>query len=333
MNTTCHMSGLRMNRLGIFLSVVLVVHNQATELPERLREIADLLSPKVDDYEIIIVDNASQDDSISVLRHLSGENGLPNLQVFCLLNEVDEDIGFWVGIERSLGDFVITLDSLDQISILELMMEEICRQENHDIMFVYPSRFDIYRVVSEPFRMLYRALNRADSSFLSNNRIMNRKIINYILQHKYPIPIYRYVAVNPSFRRRIIRCNPNRVRTTSLRSKINRAFRYILSHERPLRLASVISFFSAIVNFLYTTYVFLVNLLLDKVEPGWTSLSLQFSVTFLLISIVLLLIGEYVLQSVKFSKDLLPYYVAEEFTSARSSRVSRLNVESFSEVT
>jgi hypothetical protein len=98
MNTTCHMSGLRMNRLGIFLSVVLVVHNQATELPERLREIADLLSPKVDDYEIIIVDNASQDDSISVLRHLSGENGLPNLQVFCLLNEVDEDIGFWVGI-------------------------------------------------------------------------------------------------------------------------------------------------------------------------------------------------------------------------------------------
>jgi len=321
-----------MKKSDIFLSVVLVVQDQAKELPERLSKIADYLSQKNDDYEIIIVDNASQDDSFLVLKGLSGEDGLPNLQVFRLLNKVDEDVGFWVGIERSLGDFVITLDGLDQICILELMMEEICRQENYDIVFVYPAGFDIYRFVSEPFRMLYRVLNRVDSSSLSNNRIMSRKIVNYILQHKYPIPIYRYVSVSPNFRRRIIRCNQSKVRARDLRSKIKKTVRYLLSQERPLRFASIISLISAIANFLYTAYVFSVNVLLEKVEPGWTSLSLQFSVTFLLISIVLLLIGEYVLQSVKFSKDLLPYYISEEFTSARSSRVSRLNVESSSEV-
>ena len=36
----------------------------------------------VSDYDIIIVDNASDDDSIFVLKTLTGGGGLPNLQIY-----------------------------------------------------------------------------------------------------------------------------------------------------------------------------------------------------------------------------------------------------------
>ena len=81
----------------VFLSVVFVVRDQSSQIESLLAEAAAHVSSFVSDYELIIVDNASEDESVAVLKKLTGEQGLPNLQVYALTKEVDADTAAWVG--------------------------------------------------------------------------------------------------------------------------------------------------------------------------------------------------------------------------------------------
>ena len=87
----------------VFLSVVLVVRNQSSQIEQLLTEAATHLKTLVSDYELIIVDNASDDDSVSVLSYLTRESGHPNLQVYALTKVVDTDTASWAGLENALA--------------------------------------------------------------------------------------------------------------------------------------------------------------------------------------------------------------------------------------
>ena len=93
----------------VFLSVVFVVRNQSNHIGSILADAVERMSSLVSDYELIVVDNASDDESISILKGLTTENGLPNLQVYALTKEVDTDTASWAGLENALGDFVVAV--------------------------------------------------------------------------------------------------------------------------------------------------------------------------------------------------------------------------------
>ncbi|UUZ57502.1 hypothetical protein LP419_26605 [Massilia sp. H-1] len=80
-------------------------------------------------------------------------------------------------------------------------------------------------------------------------------------------------------------------------------------------------------NLLYSVYVVAVGLLRSDVAPGWISLSLQQSGMFFLISLVLLVLGEYILNMASLSNEGPPYHVGQELTSVRVTRREKLNVE------
>ena len=101
-----------MDYFPCFLSVVFVVRNQSASVERILADAALIIADTVADYELIVVDNASDDDSVSILKGLTAENGLANLQVYALTKEVDTDTAFWVGLENALGDFVVVVDPL-----------------------------------------------------------------------------------------------------------------------------------------------------------------------------------------------------------------------------
>ena len=67
-----------MTYFPVFLSVVLVVRNQSAELRAIIEQMTHTVAPLVNDYELIIVDNASDDDSVAALKQLTGE---PDLRI------------------------------------------------------------------------------------------------------------------------------------------------------------------------------------------------------------------------------------------------------------
>lgn len=108
-----------------FLSVVFIVRNQSDTIESILSDATTVISNLVSDYELIIVDNASEDNSISVMKRLTGESGFANLQVYALTKEVDTDTASWVGLENALGDFVAVIDPLiDDINFLPELLDQ-----------------------------------------------------------------------------------------------------------------------------------------------------------------------------------------------------------------
>lgn len=318
----------------VFLSVVFVVRNQSIQLETILSDTAECVAPLVTDFELIIVDNASDDESITVLKNFTGEAGLPNLQVYALTNEVDADTASWVGLENALGDFIAVIDPLsDDIGFLPEMLDKAAG--GADVVFANnqqkPPQSLAYRFAKTAFNSFYRAFNGINlSKEAPQYRILSKRVVNFILQHPQPAVSYRHLPATGGFSRVNLDYSaaPKVFHIKRLSGNINRGIRLLVSTTKaPMRLVTSLSLFGAIANVLYSIYVVAVGFLKTDVAPGWISLSLQQSGMFFLISLVLLVLGEYILQMASLSNQGPLYYVGQEFTSARITRREKLNIE------
>ncbi len=323
-----------MSFFPVFLSVTLVVRNQSNRLEEILSEMTKRISALVSDYELIIVDNASDDESVAVLKSLTGETGHPNLQVYALTKEVDNDTAISVGLENALGDFLAVVDpTMDDLDLLPEMLDKSV--SGSDVVFANNDYKTVqslaYRVAYVIFNLLYKWFN---GIHLSNEapqfRVMNRKVINFILQHPQPSLTYRHLPATSGFSRTIINyaTKPKAPKSKDLGDSIDRGMRLLVSTTRaPMRIVMSLSIFGAVANLLYSIYVVAVGFFKTNVAPGWISLSLQQSGMFFLISLVLMVLGEYILHMASLSNEGPRFYVGQEFNIARMIRREKLNVE------
>jgi hypothetical protein len=318
----------------VFLSVVLVVRNQADQLKGMIAETVSALSPLVHDYEIIVVDNASYDDSIRVLKELTTEEGFPNLQVYALTKEVDGDTASWVGLESALGDFVGVINPLtEDISFLPEMLEAAV--QGADVVFARnthkPQRTLAYRTASWCFNYLYETLIGINlDRDAPHYRLLSKNVINFILRHSQPAMTYRHLPATGGFSRVNLSYShpPKRINAKRLGESIDRGMRLLVSTTRaPMRVVTALSLFGAGANLMYSLYVVAIGIFKTDVAPGWISMSLQQSGMFFLISLVLLVLGEYILQMASSSNEGPLYHVGQEFTSYRMTRREKLNIE------
>lgn len=318
----------------VFLSVVILVRNQSGQIKGLLTEISERISTLASDFEIIVIDNASDDTSIAALKALTGENGIANLQVYALTKEVDADTASWVGLENALGDFVAVLDPLaDDIAFLPELLDKAV--SGADVVFARNKRQPVqsfaYRCAFSLFNRLYKSFNGINlAKEAPQYRIVNKRVINFILQHPQPAMTYRYLPATGGFARVNLDYSsaPRLSHTKRLGDSIDRGMRLLVSTTRaPMRLVTSLSLFGAIANLIYSVYVVLVGMLKTDVAPGWISLSLQQSGMFFLISLVLLVLGEYILHMATLSNEGPLYHVGQEFTSARLTRREKLNIE------
>ena len=318
----------------IFLSVVFVVRNQSEHVQQMLTDAVVGMTSLVSDYELIIVDNASDDQSVAVLKSLTAENGLPNLQVYALTKEVDADTASWVGLENALGDFVAVIDPMaEDISFLPEMLDKAV--SGADVVFANnaqkPAQSWSYRAAYAVFYGLYKWFNGIDlAKEAPQYRILSKRVVNFILQHPQPAMTYRHLPATGGFARVNLNYSaaPRVSHLKDLGSSIDRGARLLVSTTRaPMRLVTSLSLFGAVANLVYSVYVLAIGLLKADVAPGWVSLSLQQSGMFFLLSLVLMVLGEYILNMASHSNEGPLYYVGQEFISARMTRREKLNIE------
>jgi len=159
---------------------------------------------------------------------------------------------------------------------------------------------------------------------------ISRRVVNYLLQFPDPQIKFRNLASTAGFSRTSITIPLQRTsgRDIRLRESLSRGIQLVTSSsETPLRMATSLSAFGAFASLAYSIYVVLIWAFKDDVSPGWASLSMQQSGMFFLISLVLLVLSEYVLEISRKANAGPAYYIANELTSARLTRKERLNVE------
>ena len=318
----------------MFLSVVFVLRNHAPEVEQVVSEAtADLLN-LISDYELIIVDNASDDNSLNILIDLTSQEKLPNIQVYALTKEVDINTASWVGLENALGDYIAIIDPLvDDISFLPEMLDKA--KSGADVVFARnlekPNQSFAYRSASAIFNRLYQIFNKVDLDKESPQyRVLSKRVVNFILQHPQPALSYRHLPATGGFRKINLTYNakPHCPSKQRLTDSIDRGLRLLVSTTvMPMRLVTWLSLFGAGANMLYSVYVVAIGIMKAEVAPGWISLSLQQSGMFFLISLVLLVLGEYILNMAKLANEGPLYHVGQEFTSARMTHREKLNIE------
>lgn len=323
-----------MAQFPVFLSVVLIVQNQAHQLNKILQDATTFVAHIVSDYELIVIDNASTDETTTVLQNITGEQGLPNIQSYSLLKEVDHDTASWVGLENALGDFIAVIDPLtDDFSMLVQMLDKAV--SGADVVFAHneyqPPQSLLYKIAYAVFNFIYKASNGVNlSKEAPLYRVVNKRIVNYLLQFPQPVVSYRYLPATKSFKHISLsyQYNPPTSRPKNFKEGLNRGMRMLVSTTRtPMRLVSTLCLFGATANLLYSFYIMLIALFKNNIAPGWVSMSLQQSGMFFLISLVLLVLSEYLLHMVSLTNEGPLYVVGQELTSARMTRLEKLNVE------
>ncbi len=321
----------------VFLSIVSVVRNQGDHLESIIQSTSGKLSSLVTDYELIIVDNASDDESVNVLKNLTGQAGYPNLQVYALTKEVDGDTASWVGLENALGDFVAVIDPLlDEIDFFPEMLDKAVA--GADVVFANnlqkPRQSFAYQATYAAFNFLYKSFNGIHlAKDAPQYRLLSKRVINFILQHPQPTVTYRHLPATGGFARVNMEysAKPLSNSTKKLGESIDRGMRLLVSTtQAPMRLVTSLSLFGAIANLIYSVYVIAIGVFKTDVAPGWVSMSLQQSGMFFLISLVLLVLGEYILHMARLSNEGPLYHVGQEFASARMTRREKLNIEDVS---
>lgn len=322
--------------VNAFVSAVMVVRDEGNTVRASVGDLRERLSRCAKDFEIVIVDNGSKDETVNQLRELVRGSGWPNLQVFTLAMKVDDDAAMWAGVEHALGDHVVTVDHrLDDYSVLPEMLALAAGGADVVLASGYrrTRRRPIQRLAYAAFRSVYKWSSGLDiKTDLARFRVLSRAVVSFLMRQPCPADSYRFLPVSSGFVTRHVdsqeavgRSGSSRERT--LLDEMSRGLTMLVaSSDQPMRVVCALSLFGAAANLAYSAYVVAIALFKNHVAAGWVSTSLQASGMFFLMSVALFFIGEYILKSARASSGAPQYVVAQEFASEKR-HYQRLNVE------
>jgi glycosyltransferase involved in cell wall biosynthesis len=312
-----------MDKQDIFVSVVGIVQNGEKYIPAFVRETVETLDSRYTNFEVIVLDNGSSDDTAAAMRPLL--QSIKCLRYVRLSRHVGSETTFTAALDAAIGDFVVTLNpDFDPPSEIPAMVE-LCRSGNDLVAGVDADprqHSPVYRCLRSAYfslarRMLGVDLPRATTGF----RALSRHAVNALTQYRQR---RRYFALAASAIGLTMATHPYRLISRSggrPHSSIWSAARIgasVIVHNStlPLRLVSLIGLIGSLLSFLYSLYVVAIFLFKQDVMPGWTTLSLQVSGLFFLVFTMMALLGEYMGRLLEESSDRPQYYVREEKTSA-----------------
>lgn len=321
-------------RSDVLVSVISPIKNAESWIATYLKDVSALLSQEYKDYEIVLVDNASTDHTVEVVEQLQQE--LRNIQLYSLARPIPHESAFVVGLEQAIGDIMVTLDAAyDPVDSIP----EMLHLSYGGIDIVYGLRsdrlrrsFSIYHGLSRFFFRFYRFITKDDLPIAASTlRLYTRRALNSFLDNGDRYSLFPVIGAFSGLRYRSF--NYTRLNRTgkpvtqSYSAAVLRALRlFFLSSQYPLRLLSFIALLGAFLNVLYSVYVVLVNIFKAEVAEGWTTLSLQNSVMFFILFIILAVLSEYVARLVITSQHRPFYLVTYESKSLVLLRKHDINV-------
>ena len=169
------------------LSIVTTLHRSAPHLEEFYRRMTDVASRVSPDYELILVDDGSPDDSLSVALALCARD--PRVSVVELSRNFGHHRAMMTGLARARGDlvFLVDCDLEEQPEWLETFTERL-RASNADVVYgVQVTRRGSWfeRVSGEAFYRLFNMLSDVRlPRNLSTARLMRRRYVRSLVAHR-----------------------------------------------------------------------------------------------------------------------------------------------------
>lgn len=117
---------------GLDLSIIIPIYNEAASLPDLCAESVAMLSELELRYEILALDDGSQDDSVPVLRRL--QENIPQLKIIQLRRNFGQTAAIAAGFDLAQGATVITMDADGQNDPADIPRLLAKMEEGYDIV-------------------------------------------------------------------------------------------------------------------------------------------------------------------------------------------------------
>ena len=314
--------------IDCLVSVVTTVRNQGAAIEPFVRRLQALLAAHFCDYEILLIDRRSDDDTLARVECVLRE--VPGIRLIRLSADVHADVAWAAGCENAIGDFVVLMSLPDDP--LELVVPAVrqCREGSDVVVGAAP------QAASLPYRLLRPLIGKVLKKFLDYDlpraatefRCLSRRAVNSVTEgrcarYRFPLRIARtgYPSSTIAYTRRA---------GTEPRRDLRRGFRdamrlLVFNSTAPLRYMSGVGILGSTLAFLGALYSLLVRFFKHDTVEGWTSIVLLFSGLFCLMFVILAFFGEYLGRILDETVER-EYHVVFERNSSVMVREDRLNV-------
>lgn len=298
------------------LSVVSPFFNEAENLPSFLEILEKELSVLTQNYEVILVDDGSSDNSYEIAK----KHQIKNLTLIKLTKNFGHQNALDAGLKYATGEWVITLDSDLQHPPVEIAKMLMLAKENK-VDIIYGSQKDrkkdsfFKRFTATFYYKLIRLLTGiAIVPHASDFRLISKKVTT-VLNNLPEEKVFRLLLPSLGFSYKIHHYSAAKRQNGKSKYTLWKMFKLALNSifsfsTTPLRIVATIGFVAALIAFLWTLVV-LNSYLKGEVIAGWTSMTL---IILLLGGVQLFavgLVGEYLARNLEISKQR-PNFIVEQ---------------------
>ncbi len=300
------------------ITVIVPAFNEELAIAATVRNIAHHLDKLSLNWDIVVIDDGSRDQTANVVRDLPAKL---NTTLVRFSRNFGKEYAITAGLEHAQGDLVICMDADGQHS--SELLAQMLEKWREGFEMVYAVRQD--REVESNFkrwgsRIFYRAISLGGQIHIPRDagdfRLMDRQVVKALLslpeRNRFMKGMYAWVG----YKSVGIPYTPlPRSHGESAYSKlklIQLAWTGVTSFSvMPLRLASAVGGILSLISFIYGLYVVIDRLFFNESVPGWPTMvaSMMFFAGVQLLFIGIL--GEYLARIYDEVKGRPSYIVAE----------------------
>lgn len=302
------------------LSLIIVTQNDEKYIKERISDLYGKLTRINLHFEILVVDNNSNDQTISVLQKL--KKVMSHTRILILSKDYETEIALTAGIDNCVGDYAILFNLYsDPSEMINVFVEEM--KEGFDIVIGKPKKNAYKRsFISNLFLNTIEKLSRHEFYYGQNYLMgLNRKAINSITRTRRKSRNLSYINYLIGFKKLVIEYKPLKQLSDKLNAEnffklLISTLDIIISNSfRPIR---ILSFLGMTASGFFLIYALIITILVfafnqrNLAPQGWISVAIVLSSLFFLLFSLLTLISEYIIRIINETRDEPIYFVSEE---------------------
>lgn len=300
------------------VSIVIPVYNSAPILPELVRQLAEQLPSIAVDFEIILVNDGSRDDSWDVIKQLA--KSFPVIRGFTMMRNYGQHNALLCGIRAAKKQIIITMDDDLQHPPEEIPKLLARLAEGFDVVYGTPreEQHGLWRdLASQMTKMALKGAMGAETARRASAfRALRCQVRDAFADYRSP-----YVCIDvlltwgtTRFSSVFVRHEPRMtgVSNYTLRKLIAHALTMMTGFSvMPLQVASIMGFVCALFGFIILGYVIVRYLIEGGSAPGFPFLASIISIFSGAQLLAIGIIGEY-LARMHFRMMERPSYVVRQ---------------------
>lgn len=280
------------NKEKKFMSAVVYLHNNENQIEYFLTTVLEVFENNYDKYEIILVDDASTDNTVRKVHDIAEKStgGVITVVNMSFYQGIEKSMN--AGVDLAIGDFVYEFDSVEIDYDSKLIMDIYYKaQEGFDIVFASNKN---EKLSSKLFYYIFN-LNNENKIVTQTFSIISRRAINRVKSNTLTIPYRKAVYQNSGLATSVLfyKSTNNKAKNiidqkslrfdngiTSIILYTNHAYRFAM-------LLAIVMMVATFLGIIYSLIIYSIGIPIEGYTTTMLVITTSFCALFILIAIVI----------------------------------------------